>query len=307
MRIIKSNDKNAQIKLPPSSRVPIKTSKNLFTHHINFVVLGKRGSGKSVLITNYLRLLKQENKADRIFVISPTIDSNRALLNSLDIQEEDIYDPEAPDAIDQIMAAVNKERDDYVKDLNKIKRWKRFCKLVDGNMPVYHIDPYLLLEFSDTHGNPVEPKLKYGHRPILHLFVDDCQSSPLFRNRRYLNFVIRHRHIGGMPFEKGDKEMCGSIGISHYVAVQNNKATSGGLPRAVRNNATQMAIVGKSKDEQELKDIYSSVAGEIDYDKFMEAYEYATKEPHGSLILDLHPKEPHMKFRKNLDEFIDFS
>lgn len=307
MRILKNTDKKMKITLPPSSRVPIQTSDNLFTHHCNQIICGKRGSGKSIYTTNYLRLLKQENKADRIFIISPTVESNRALLDILDIDEEDIFDPEDNDAITKVLNYVNQERDDYVRDLKKIKRWKLFCKLVKSNTPVHHIDPYLLLEFADKHGNPIEPKLKYGHRPILHLWVDDCQSSPLFRQRKYLNFVIRHRHVGGMPFEKHDKEMCGSIGISHYCCVQNIKAASGGLPRAIKNNATQMVIVGKSKDEQELKDIYSSVSGEICYNDFTKAYEYATKEPHSSLVIDLHPKKPYMRFRKNLNEFIDFS
>ena len=154
-------------------------------------------------------------------------------------------------------------------------------------------------------GKLVRPTLKYGHRPVIHCFVDDCQSTRMFRDKKFLNLCIRHRHLGGISLRKEIKDHCGALGVSLWIAVQNLKAQGGGCPRAVRNNATQMAIVGKSKDEQELQDIASSVGGEIDYEDFIKAYEYATDEPHSSLIIDLHPKKNHpSKFRKNMDEFI---
>ena len=149
--------------------------------------------------------------------------------------------------------------------------------------------------------------MKYGHRPCIHVFVDDCQSSKVFTDRKFLNLCIRHRHIGGIKKKKnGHKDQCGAIGCSLYIAAQNLKAQgSGGCPRAVRNNATQLVIVGKSKDEQELKDIYSSVGGEIEYEDFMQGYEYATAEPYNSFVIDLHPKTNHpSRFRKNMNEFI---
>ena len=306
MRIIRNPDKKAEIRIPPSSRVPIKTSENMFTHHINMVVLGKRGSGKSVLITNYLRMLKAEGKAHRIIVISPTALSNKALLDSLNVDDNDVFDPDDPSATEKVMDIINDERDTYEMELERLVRWKKFEKLMSSNIPVESIDPYLFLEFCDSNGQPVAPTLKYGERPCLHVFIDDCQSSKLFRDRKFLNMVIRHRHIGGMRYVEGDPERCGAIGCSLYIAIQNLKATQGGCPKAIRNNATQMAIVGKTKDEAELKDIYSSVAGEIDYENFVQAYELATGKPHGALVMDFHPKQPHMRFRQNLDTYLDF-
>ena len=116
---------------------------------------------------------------------------------------------------------------------------------------------------------------------------------------------VRHRHMGQIKLDKKNKEMAGALGVSIYLAIQNLKATGGGCPRAIRNNATQMILVGKSKDEQELKDIYGSVSGEINYDDFINGYEYATAEPYNSFVIDLHPKKNHpSRFRKNMNEFI---
>ena len=307
MKIQKIKDKSKIITVPPSSRVPIETSPNMFTHHCIMLCVGKRGQGKSVYISNYLRMLKEERKADRILVISPTFLSNAALIESLDIEPEDCFDPEDKKSLQHVLGIIDDERDDYVADLERIKRYKRFKKLVDGTMiPILELDPYDFLEFTDELGQMIEPKLKYGHRPNIHLWVDDCQSTKLFRSQKFANLCIRHRHVGGIKKVKdGHKDQIGAIGCSVYIAIQNLKAQQGGCPRAVRNNATQLIIVGKSKDEQELKEIYSSVGGEIEYEHFMKAYEYATAEPHNSLVIDLHPKSCHpSQFRKNMNEFI---
>jgi energy-coupling factor transporter ATP-binding protein EcfA2 len=295
MKIVKIPDKD--LKIPPNSAFAIETSPMMMKLHQNMIVVGKRGSGKSTIITNYLRMLKEENKMDRVFVISPTFDSNKALMEQLEIDEDDVYDPEEKDVIENIINEVNKERDEWLAYEEKLKHWKRLSSLIKSSIPIQKIDPYLLLEFGDENGMLKKPESKYGHRPICGLFVDDCISTPLFRSRKFMNFITRHRHIAA--FKEG-----GALGVSVFIAIQNFTAQSGGCPRAVRNNATSLAVF-RCKDEKELKQIYESVAGEIEYDKFMKAYEYAVKENHCCLLIDLHSKKEHPSmFRKNLDEFI---
>ena len=308
VKIAKIKDKRVQIQIPPNSRCEINTSDNMFKHHINMLCCGKRNSGKSILITNYLRMMQDENCLDRLFVISPTIESNKALIDSLNVKPEDIYDPDERGVVELLLEAIDLERDRYVGELEKIKRYTQFQKLLKSDIPVGCIDADLLIEFSDYLDNSSlePPQLKYGHRPFLHCFVDDCQSTALFRDKMFHHLAIRSRHVGIMPYKKNDPEMCGALGISIYIAIQNFTAgNSGSCPRCVRNNVTQMAICGTSKDEAELMNIYKSVAGEIPYDKFMAAYEYATKETYGSLIIDLNPKKTALsKFRKDFNEYI---
>lgn len=302
MKIQRSKSKNIKIAIPPNSRCPIETGSDLFTAHVNLIAVGKRNSGKSVLITNYLRMLKDDGKLHRLFIISPTIESNRALIDSLNVKKDDIYDPEDPNTINAIMEQIDFERDRYVNEIKRIQNFKLFKKAIKSDIPIDMIDPYLLLEFENTYD---EPKLTYGARPFLHLFVDDSQSTKLFRSVNFNHLCIRSRHCGIMPYEKNNSELCGAIGISIYIAVQNFKTTGGGLARGIRNNATQICICGKSKDLQELNDIYESIGGEIAKEEFMKAYDYATDGKYGSLVIDLHPKPHHPSmFRKDFDEFI---
>jgi hypothetical protein len=70
---------------------------------------------------------------DRIFCLSDTFDSNKKMLENLDIRPEDILSPNDPDAIDKIVAQIDKERDDLLEYREKVKRWKSFNKKLDIN------------------------------------------------------------------------------------------------------------------------------------------------------------------------------
>jgi hypothetical protein len=102
VKTVKINDKNVEIRVPPNSRIPIDTPPHLFSHHGIQLYCGKRGQGKSVGITNYLRMMKEAGKSDRVFIISPTVLSNKALLDSLGVEESDILDPDDRNATEKL-------------------------------------------------------------------------------------------------------------------------------------------------------------------------------------------------------------
>ena len=61
----------------------------------------------------------------------------------------------------------------------------------------------------------------------------------------------------------------------------------------------------EKKDDEEKKQIADSFAGEISPETFLKVHHEATKDSnHDFLYVDLHPKEPHMRFRKNFDQYL---
>jgi len=293
--------KGQEIVVPNSSAFSINTNPMLLKAHQNMIVLGKRGSGKSVAITNYLRFLQEDKKLDRIFVISPTFHSNKVLMDDLGIDENDVFDPATGSAaVENVVKEIEAERDEYEEYLRAKERFKTLMKDMNSLAFVEMVDAKLMLEFFDqSKGIFMAPEPKYGHagKPIMALFVDDCQSTPLFKSQKFLNFITRHRHIGA--FKEG-----GALGTSVFIALQNFADRNGGCPRSVRNNATSICCFSL-KDKKELTQVYESVAGEIEEEQFMQAFEYATIEPHNFLLIDLHPKPEHPSmFRKNFNEFI---
>jgi hypothetical protein len=299
MRTVKV--KGQEIKVPDSSAFSIETNPMLLKAHQNMIVLGKRGSGKSVAITNYLRFLQEDKKCDRIFVISPTFMSNKVLMEDLGIDENDVFDPATgTQAVESVIEAIETERDEYEAFIRQKERYKMLLRDMNSAKFIENVDPQLMLEyFDERRGAFVPPEPKYGHsgKPVLALFVDDCQSTPLFRSQKFLNFITRHRHIGAL-------QPGGALGVSVFIALQNFSSSSGGCPRAVRNNATSICVFSL-KDKKELLQVYESMAGEIEEEDFFKAFEYATAEPHNFLLIDLHKKKEHPSpFRKNFNEFI---
>lgn len=50
--------------------------------------------------------------------------------------------------------------------------------------------------------------------------------------------------------------------------------------------------------------IHEEIGQDIQLEQFDEYFRYATTEPYGFLMVDFHPKEKHMSFRKNFNELL---
>jgi len=292
MKIIKAN--GVDIKVPKGSAFAYETDELLPKAHMISLAVGKRGTGKSVAMTNLMSMLK----FDRIFVISPTCKSNSQLMSMLDIDPDDVYeDPDDPGVVDDIITKIEEERDDLETYLEKMKQWKQFIKLMGDNTKF--IPDELLMMFYEN-GDFTPPQHKYnGKAPFCALLVDDCQSSKLFSSKRISNLAIKHRHIGAFD---GDRP---SIGLSMFFLIQNYKCKSGGLDKAIRNNCTNL-LVFKNKDLKELENIAMEIGGEVSKEKFMEVYETAMNDgDHAFLFIDLHKKDNHpSQFRSRFNKFI---
>ena len=180
-------------------------------------------------------------------IISPTYKSNYAQFKRLGVAQDDILDPDDKFVVEKVVDIVNAERDDLLEYRQKLAMLKELKANIKNPYDL-HENYGLFSEFIGLDGNWITPEHKWGGRkPKLAVFVDDAQSTAIFRNRQFLNLTTRSRHQGSMP---GDEA---SIGISMIIGVQNYTATGGGLPKAVRGNATHMALWRtKNKDELNL-------------------------------------------------------
>ena len=261
------------------------------------VVLGKRQSGKSFFISNLMDWLD----FDRILIISPTYESNYAQFKRLGVAQDDIFDPDDPAVVQKVVDIVNAERDDLLEYRQKLAMLKELKANIKN--PYDLQENYgLFSEFIGLDGNWITPEHKWGGRkPKLAVFVDDAQSTAIFRNRQFLNLCTRSRHQGSMP---GDEA---SIGISMFIAVQNYTATGGGIPRVVRGNCTHLAL-WSTKNSKELDLICLEMSGEVSPEKFMEVYEYIMsdeEDKHKFMFVDLHKKDNHPSmFRRSYLDFV---
>ena len=278
------------IEVPKGSSFSISTPDDQIKLHTITLAIAARGTGKTVALTNLMRILQCQKCMDKVYIISPTVHSNEAMLKQLNAESEDIYEEPCRESILDIVAKVEQEREDYDEYHRKMKMYKRFLKQLSNTSAAY--DNELLLTFYN--GMDFEPpKHKYnGRKPVLGLLVDDCQGSELFRPKSpFMNMCIKHRHLG-----KG-------LGLSLFIACQNYTA-QGGIPRAIRNNVTHLMLF-KLKDNKVLDEIGEEIGGEITREQFEQVYAFAIQQPHDFLLIDFAPKPTHKsRFRRNFNEYI---
>ena len=285
-----------EIKVPKGQAFAFETDDMMFKSHQSCLVIGKRGSGKSVIAVNIIERMKY----DRIFIVSPTIQSNKALLDRLRIDPDDIYDPDDLNALDDIKRKIDEERDLYEKYLADMKKYKEFMKKLNGENPIFRIPDEVLLMFYQN-GTFQKPRHKWGGRkPHMAILFDDVMGSLLFTKgiRKLNKMTIFHRHLGQL--EEG-----GALGCSLYFLVQSYKAQAGGISKTIRNQATTIVLF-KTKNDKELQEVQEECSGEISKETFYQIYEQATEGEHNALVIDLHyKKDIHPSgFRKNLDTFL---
>lgn len=295
----KQTVKGLGIKVPDTKAFTINTAENLPKLHGVIIACGKRGSGKGVAVMNLLRQYQETGCLDRLFIVTPTYYSNKHIFDLVKYDEEDVYHEPTKANLELIMAEVEKEAEDYEDYIEKLKLYKKYQRYIATGRGTLNDND--IFDLYDTENQTIEPpKHKYnGKKPVLFVFFDDCQGSEIFGVKSKLaNYVISHRHRGAF------KKSHGALGVSMVFAVQSYKSAGGGLPRALRGQATQM-ILFRTKDENELKDIAEECSGEVAEETFRQVYKEAVDEPHSFLFVDFHPKEhfPSM-FRKRFDQFL---
>lgn len=287
--------RDCEIKAPSGSAFSYDTPEHMPKLHQACLICGPRGSGKTTACVNLVEKLP----FDRIFVISPSMKSNKDLMSRLKINDEDVYDnPDDVSCLTKIKESVEKERDDLEKYEADMKKYKDLMKAIKSESPLFRLNEDDLSQFY-VNGEFRPPQHKYnGRKPCMCLILDDAQGSMLYSKPRAINqMTIYHRHLAQL--EKG-----GALGISLFFLVQSYKTQSGGITRAIRGNVTSM-ILFRNKNVKMLQEIADEIAGEIEPSKFFQVYEKAMKDKHDFLFIDLHKKDSHPSaFRRNLDTFL---
>jgi len=301
VKTVKLKDEAYKIKLPKKSAFTIETPDNQVKLHQLNAVCSVRGYGKGVILSSLLQGFKHQGCLDRVFIISPTIESNRPIFGPLEINPEDEYSTGDPANILDIIRKVEEEQEEWDQYQEAFALWRI---INDHSININSIDPKILLKALENGYFNKKPEPKYrnsqGGRPCLALIVDDCQGDKIYNatgsKNPFINLCLRHRHIG-----KG-------LGLSIFMCCQ-TYGGSGGIPRIIRQNITSL-LLGEQKNKEVLDQIADEIGGQIEKEKFMEAYSRAVhndrpnEQNHNFMMIDFFPKRPDMMFRRNLNEFV---
>ena len=269
------------------------------------LAVAKKQSGKSFLLTNILSQLQKAGSMDRIIVVSDTLDSNKKMMSDLNIRASDVYSPSDPDVVTKITDTINAERDDLLRYRTELERYKKLDKhLMNASVWDDYLTPELLSLYNPDTDEFEEPKhWLNGKRPVIAIYADDVQSTPLLSNKAWRNLCIKCRHLGSFP------DGSSPIGCSIFCAIQNYTAQGGdGVPKAIRGNVNCVAI-WRTGNTKELDLLMTELSGQIRKEKLLRAYHAVMdKDPddrHACLFIDLNPKPHHPSpFRINYTDWL---
>lgn len=264
------------------------------------MIVGQRTSGKSFLTSKVLAQAHREKTFDRIYIITPSFNSNKAYFGKY-IKEEDVFEP-TRESIQNVISSVEQDRDEWEEYLEKKELYNQFKK--DKNKPIHKILEDNLISYYNYNFWDEPPTWKYEkEEPAKSLLIlDDCLGSPaILQSSGLTKIATLNRHIAPLQENHKGRSACG---LAVMILSQSYKMAQG-ISRCLRENLSLLTIF-KNKQQKQMDAIIEELANVVDENLFRQAYEYATKDKYGNLTIDFKPKCPTLTFRKNLNEAIKF-
>ena len=287
---------NIDIQMPKSNSYAIDTDDDFIKLPALICVNGKRHSGKTLSVVNYVREMKNKNYCDRCLVITPTYASNKNTWDIAEIDEQDVFEP-GKYVLKDIKKFIQEEKDEWDQFLEMKEKYKEYQKMVkkqDLNVEDENLIKELL-NYEELGFFDLPPSWKYKKEvpPRLTLVIDDSMGTDIMLPSAGLTkFVIAHRHWGE------------GLGISVFMLVQSYTAGAGqGLARPIREQTTQLWLF-KIAQEGQLKKVFEESDLEINYEKYLELCSQVHSVPYNFLMIDFNAKDPEKKYRNGFKEFI---
>tara|TARA_R110002126_G_scaffold532_3_gene3405 strand:- start:1633 stop:2529 length:897 start_codon:yes stop_codon:yes gene_type:complete len=287
---------NIDIQMPKSNSYAIDTDDDFIKLPALICVNGKRHSGKTLSVVNYVREMKNKNYCDRCLVITPTYASNKNTWDIAEIDEQDVFEP-GKYVLKDIKKFIQEEKDEWDQFLEMKEKYKEYQKMVkkqDLNVEDENLIKELL-NYEELGFFDLPPSWKYKKEvpPRLTLVIDDSMGTDIMLPSAGLTkFVIAHRHWGE------------GLGISVFMLVQSYTAGAGqGLARPIREQTTQLWLF-KIAQEGQLKKVFEESDLEINYEKYLELCNQVHSVPYNFLMIDFNAKDPEKKYRNGFKEFI---
>ena len=286
-----------------------ETSPNAISQPCLMYVSAVRNSGKSFAVSKMVRGLQRERVFDSIKIITPTFNSNKAYFSDLiKDPETDVLEP-TRDSIQKVIDMVEQDRNEFEQHLEDLKEYNEFTRLLrnGGDMSDEQILKYIDLGFlNERFEKPIfkfEKFAKTLRAPQTLVILDDILSSPaILQSSGLTKLATLNRHVAPLKEPFKNRSACGIA----VIILSQTYSMSNGISRCLRENVTHLMLF-KNRQEKQLAKIREELCSAVDEQKFIKAYEYATKDRFGNLLVSFNPKCPTQTFRKNLNEMLIFS
>lgn len=287
--------KGYDVELPQKGAFTIETDKDFIKLHTLTILSGKRGGGKSVAVANLVKKAKQKGYFDRVFLVSPTYESNKLIWDIAGIEEEDVYEPTV-DVLFKIQDMVQAEKEEWENFVAEKELFKQYKKDMKTKHTINQVDDERMIMYYDLGFMDMKsiPKWKYKNEvpPRLAVIIDDAMGTDLMNKRTagLTNFCIKHRHIGD------------GLGISVFMLVQSYCA-NGGIARPIRENTTNLFLF-KINDEKQIAKVKEECDLPVTDEEWNQLCSTAHEKQFNFLMIDFSSKCKAKMFRNGFSEYM---
>jgi hypothetical protein len=267
---------------------PVPGDPNLPRLYPVVLAAGSRGAGKSYSLVKLIKMYEKarifdketgEEVEQRVILMCPSADSNPIFNGLRHLSKEDTHTLYSDAKLDTIVSEIKRDREDTRKYREDLALYRKFMKArKESDLTVEELQRLALMGYE----KPAPPK--YPNGVVVFLVLDDLISSPAFKTQgksAVTNLTLRNRHAG----------------IVILIAAQSVK----GVPKSIRLNTSVWVLYKFMNAKMIMNDIYEEISGMMTEDQFLDAYAYATAEPHSALVIDQTGGDPRNRVRMNWD------
>lgn len=252
--------------------------------------IGSRGSGKTFAIVKLIRQFQDfkifdsegEEVDQRVILMSPTYTANPVFKALKFLDESDIVTQYTDQKLLDIVSEIEKDRELTKRYAEDMVVWKKFLRA--KRQDDLTKDEYYTLARLNYEA-PSKPPHPNG--VVVHLVLDDCVGSSAFKQTgksALVSTALRNRHVG----------------INLYIASQNMKS----VPKSLRSNTSLWCLFRFANKKIVLNDLYDEVSGFLTPEQFEAVFDYAVKDDHSPLVVDLTGTDKANRLRKGFSERI---
>jgi len=305
MKKVKANIYGRDVEPKKGVNNQYKTPPNAISQPCLMMSVGVRNSGKSYAVSKIVAQAQKSNTFDEIYICTPTMLSNMAYYGKY-IPSINVFEPTS-DCINKVLERGEENRDAWEDFSRELMEWKEYMTTLKGSDDFTDEQLYRFDSKGYLDGIVPRPVWKYKEeRPPQSLVIldDILGSEAILKSSGLTKCATLNRHLFPInPDYVGNGRT--ACGLSVIICTQTYKSQQG-ISRVLRENITHLMLVGKNKQPKQLDTLTDELGGGIEPAKFMRAYEQATKERYGNLLIDFFPPCLSKQFRMNLDTYLMF-
>lgn len=276
---------------------PIPLKANIQKPYYCCCSIGVRGSGKTYSVVKMLKMQEEsgflnpdtnQKTAIRHILFTSTLGGNPIWTSLKYLDEEDIYEEYSHSILAGILEDIKEERE-HTKRFNEyVKAYRTYEKMTPEQYARWKDKDAIILLMSQDFEHPDNiEQPRYPNGVVNNIIFDDMLASEVFSKKKdnmVLKLVLNGRHYASNCF----------------ILSQHIKS----IPKPIRENTEVWSFFPFKSRKMVIDNLFELFGNLVNEEEFLTLYDYATKNPHDALVVDMKEDDPTNRFKLNFDTIL---